>query len=384
MSTLLKNAHIVLDDRNEIEKGCLLIEGGFIQEVFDHEADIEADEAEDMSGLTLYPGFIDPHNHGAMGKDFICGAEAVSAVSEDAVKDGTTAFLASLTVLSHEGELEALKSLAGAKADKAVCLGIHMEGPYLSKEYKALMDERYLRDPSIEELNEMIEASSNRIRTMTVAPERKGMDAFIPYLCKKGIIPMIGHTACTCQQALQARTWGAKGFTHLYNAMSQHTHRNPGCATAAFLADDMYKEMILDGFHTDTDVVRMTYKEMGPEQIIMITDAMLAKGMKDGVYTFSGLKCRKEGIHVRVVETGRIAGSAFGMIDAVRFVSDLVHPSPIEICAMTSHNAAVLLKDEGRGNLNKNARADIAVLDDQLNVIETYVAGRSVYRRKQS
>lgn len=382
MRTLLKNAHIVLDDRNEIEKGSLLIEEGRIQDVFDHAADIEAEMTEDMSGMTLYPGFIDPHNHGAMGKDFISGAEAVKAVSEDAVKDGTTAFLASLTVLSHEEELKVLKSLAEAETDKAVCLGIHMEGPYLSAQYKALMDERYLRDPSIEELNEMIEASSNRIRTMTVAPERKGMDAFIPYLCEKDIVPMIGHTACTCQKALEAQAWGAKGFTHLYNAMSQHTHRNPGCVTAAFLADDMYKEMILDGFHTDTDVVRMTYKEMGPEQIIMITDAMLGKGMKDGEYTFSGLKCRKEGIHVRVIETGRIAGSAFGMIDAVRFISDLVHPSPKELCAMTSHNAAVLLKDESRGNLNRNARADIAVLDDQLNVVQTFAAGKSVYRRQ--
>lgn len=382
MKILLKNADLVLDSWNEIPHGSLLIENGKVAEVFtkDEYPKADAQKEIDCQGNTVYPGFIDLHVHGACGKDFIQGSESIPSASLNMAQDGTTAFLASLTVQSFEESITALRSLSSHQEQGAVCLGVHMEGPYLSAQYKALMDERYLRDPSIIETDAMIQASGNTIRTMTVAPERKGMREFIPYLCRNHIIPMIGHTACTCQQAEQAHLWGAAGFTHLYNAMSQHTHRDPGCVTAAFLHEDMMKEMILDGFHTDSKVVEMTYRCLGPRQIIMITDAMLGKGMPDGDYIFSGLKCLKEGIHVRVKETGRIAGSAFGMIDAFRFIDHLVHPTRPEMCALSSGNAAKLMKDPTRGNLNPGARADIAILSPDLQVEQVLVEGKTVYQ----
>ena len=153
-------------------------------------------------------------------------------------------------------------------------LGIHSEGPYLSKDYKAVMDDRFLRNPSIDELNEMME-HSNQIKVMTVACELEGMDTFIPY-ASKFITCMIGHTNSTAQQALHGLKLGAKGFTHLYNAMSQHSHRNPGCVTAAFLSD-AYSELICDGFHVHPDIIKATYKILGPQRIVLITDASLCR-----------------------------------------------------------------------------------------------------------
>lgn len=383
MKTLIKNADLILDSWSEMPGASLLIEDGFVSAVYGtgETCPEVADEVIDCNGDTVYPGFIDLHVHGACGRDFIQGKESVGPASLNMAEDGTTAFLTSLTVESPEDTLATLESLSQHREEGAVCLGVHMEGPYLSVQYKALMDERYLRDPSIEELQEMIEASHHTIRTMTVAPERKGMREFIPQLVKDHIIPMIGHTACTCEEAEQAHLLGARGFTHLYNAMSQHTHRDPGCVTAAFLHDDMIKELIPDGFHTDAKVVEMTYRCLGPYQIMMITDAMLGKGMPDGDYVFSGLNCHKEGVHVRVKETGRIAGSAFGMIDGFRFMSDLVHPSKPEMCALSSGNAARLLQDPTRGNLRPGARGDIAILSPALQVQRTMVAGKTVYQR---
>lgn len=379
MRYLLSNAHIVLDDHTEILNGSILIEDGMVSKIFPQAESLPEAENIDLDGKTIFPGFIDLHIHGAMGYDFITGGKAVEVASDNLAKDGTTAFLASLTVLSPKQTLETLESLKIHHETGATCLGVHMEGPYLSKEYKALMDERYLRDPSIEEMAEMITASNHTIKTMTVAPELNGMDTFIPYLVSQNIIPMIGHTAATCQEALKGLAWGAKGFTHFYNAMSQHTHRNPGCVTAGFLATDNYKEMISDGFHTDQDVVRMTYKYLGPKQIILITDAMLGKGLNDGDYIFSGLNCHKEGIHVRVKETGRIAGSAFGMIDAFRFIKQLVNPSAPELCALSSGNAAKLIGDNKRGNLHEGSYADIVIMDKNDQILATLNHGKPIY-----
>ena len=178
------------------------------------------------------------------------------------------------------------------------------------------MNETYLRNPVISELDEMLEANPKNIKVMTIAPEREGMEDFIPYLVRKSIVPMIGHTASSAKEALRGLELAAKGFTHIYNSMSQHTHRNPGCVTAALEHKNSYKELIMDGFHNDVEVVKASWRILGPEEIIMITDCMLGKGMPDGEYTFSELRCRKVGNTVRVIETGTIAGSAISMNDA--------------------------------------------------------------------
>ena len=312
--------------------------------------------------------------HGAIGKDFVIGKEAVNPVGISLLQDGTTGFLASLTVLSHEEELKVLKSLKDATSEGAEYLGVHMEGPYLSKEYKALMNETYLRDPVISELDEMLEANPN-IKVMTIAPERKGMEEFIPCLVSKSIVPMIGHTASSAKEALRGLDLGAKGFTHLYNAMSQHTHRNPGCVTAALEHKNSYKELIMDGFHNDVEVVKATWRILGPEEIIMITDCMLGKGMPDGEYTFSELRCRKVGNTVRVIETGRIAGSAISMNDAARFVKDNCNATARDIVQIGCVNPANLLKLDHVGTLNIGCKANIAVFDENYHTEMVYVNG---------
>ena len=267
-----------------------------------------------------------------------------------------------------------------ATSEGAEYLGVHMEGPYLSKEYKALMNETYLRDPVIFELDEMLEANPN-IKVMTIAPEREGMEEFIPYLVRKSIVPMIGHTASSAKEALRGLDLGAKGFTHLYNAMSQHTHRNPGCVTAALEHKNSYKELIMDGFHNDVEVVKASWRILGPEEIIMITDCMLGKGMPDGEYTFSELRCRKVGNTVRVIETGRIAGSAISMNDAARFVKDNCNATARDIVQIGCVNPANLLKLDHVGTLNIGCKANIAVFDENYHTEMVYVNGERKWQK---
>ncbi|MPM52604.1 N-acetylglucosamine-6-phosphate deacetylase [bioreactor metagenome] len=264
----------------------------------------------------------------------------------------------------------------------ALFLGIHEEGPYLSVEYKALMDERYLRDPSSSELDEMLEACGHRIITMTVAPERHGMDQFIPYLKKRNISVMIGHSAATSGDVQRALNNQADGFTHLYNACSQHLHRDPGVVTGAFLDDRSYCELICDGFHVHEDIIKMSYKYLTSRRIVLITDAMLGKGMPDGEFIFSNLLCQKEGTHVWVKATGRRAGSAFGMIDAVRFMLKTVNCTLNDIVQMACVNPAVLAKvADKKGRLAVGMDADICVMDQKQQILHTIIGSRIVYSR---
>ena len=173
---------------------------------------------------------------------------------------------------------------------------------------------------------------------MTVAPELEGMDKFIPYAISKGVKIMIGHTSASYEETKKALDLKATGFTHLYNAMSQHQHREPGVVTCALSEKNKFSELIVDGFHVHPAVVKATYNCLSADNIILITDASLTKGMPDGDYIFSNLSCRKIGNTVRVIETGRIAGSSITMLDAIKNMKKYCNCSLNKLAIMSSTN----------------------------------------------
>lgn len=342
----------------------------------------------DMHGLYLMSGMIDIHIHGSYGYDFIKDPKiAVKEVAEGLVKEGTTAFLSSLTVISHEDLCDLFDEYReiGTIKNGARFLGIHSEGPFLSKQYKALMNERYLRDHSAKEFKEMIERAGGLLKVMTVAPELEHFDDILDLAHKSDVRLMIGHSAASCKEAKEAIRKGVRGYTHLYNAMSQHTHRDPGIVTAALEGVGDYAELIVDGFHIDPDVIKVTYEVLGPNKIILITDAMLGKGMPDGEYVFSFLDCKKVGNTVRVIDTGRIAGSAITQLDAIRNMHDFTGASLVDLSKMSSYNPAKLLGIDDRvGSLAKGKSADIIAIDDDVTLHATFVDGKLVYQKEES
>ncbi len=365
--------------------GGMMINDDKIERVY-KEAEMASAEYENVKvisgeGKNLLPGLIDIHIHGSYGYDFIRDPQtAIEHVAKGLVQEGTTSFLSSLTVLSHEELCSLLNEYAYVvqSADNAHFLGVHSEGPYLSKDYKALMDERYLRDPSISECKEMQEAAHGLIKIMTMAPERKNTKELMAAF--PDISFMIGHSAASCDVALNALTYGAKGFTHLYNAMSQHSHRAPGCVTAAFLADHAYCELIADGFHVNPYVIQATWKILGAKRIILITDAMLGKGMPDGDYVFANAACRKSRNTVQVKATGRIAGSAITMLDAIKNMHKYCHCHLEDLVQMACVNPSVIAGvNQSKGTLEKGKDADFILLEDDLSLISTYVMGKEVY-----
>ncbi len=396
MKLLIKNAKIH-DGLHPEVAGAVWCEDGKITNILEEGNNLstyesQADEVLDLQGKHLMPGMIDVHLHGGYGHDFIEKArEGVDGVGKGLLEEGTTGYMASLTVIDHPTMISLLKEYAAIEPelihspDRATFLGVHSEGPYLSYDYKALMYPTCLRDASAKELEEMKEAAGGWLRIMTIAPEREGALEMIAREKEnpQGLTMMIGHSAATSQQAKDGLRAGAKGFTHLYNAMSPHTHRQPGCVTAALSDENCFCELICDGFHVHPDVVRLTYKILGPERIVLITDAMPGKGMPDGEYVFSKLQCVKKGNTVRVIETGRIAGSAITMMDAIRNMREFCQVSFDDLARMSGYNPACIAQvEDTKGSIEKGRDADLIVLDDEMNLCHVIVSGQEATLRQ--
>lgn len=389
--TIIKAKRIVSGDGLDIQEGYLVLNEGLIVKA----ADMDDGEVKSLfaqedteiiieNEMTIIPGMLDIHTHGAMGVDFIdIDEEKLMKVGKRFLMEGVTAFCTSTMVLIREKEKELLRTFGDLPELTAPrWLGVHLEGPHMNEKYHAMMDPRYLRKPSVEELLENVELTNHRLRMITMAPELEGAKEFIEACVANDVVVMLAHSNATSKQTTEALTWGVSGFTHLYNAMTQHTHRNPGMVTAALLNESTFKELIVDGYHIDEDVIKLTYRILGKDQIILITDAMPGKGLGDGEYEFGKLPCVIKDNKAYEKASGRIAGSTLGMNDAVRNIMNFTGCSLSDAVVMACLNPAKLLKTDNRyGSLSKGKVADFVLLDDDLNVCATYIDAKCVYRK---
>lgn len=377
---LIKHAHLIMDEHTELFDVNIYIENGKILEI----GQIINDNCKviDAKNNLVIPGMIDVHIHGSMGHDFTNGNQKViNEVSKDLIKDGVTGYLGSLTVVSHKKMMNILDNYSKViQPNGAIFHGIHAEGPYISMEYKAVMNPNYIRAFSENEFNEMIKYP-NLIKTMTYSPSIENANRLLELGIENNIAMMVGHTNATCKQALDAIKKGAKGFTHLYNAMSPHTHRDPGTVTAAFNSNG-YCELIVDKVHIHPEVIKMTYNGIGSSRIILITDAMNAKSLDDGLYQFSDLMILKKDRKAYVPETGRLAGSVACLNECMRNMKEITNASYPNLIEMACVNPAKLLKiDDHKGRLQIGYDADIAILDDNFNCIMTIINEEVVYKK---
>lgn len=388
MDSIFLSKLVVVGDDESIENAAVVVSEGKVKLIAK-----QTDEAivnlmkdpdvkvYDFKDQIIVPGFIDMHTHGGVGVDFIePSLEKVERVAACLASEGVTSFCTSTMVLSPEDEKELLAKLGSYSDIKhARNLGIHLEGPHMNPKYHAMMDLRYLRNPNIEEMKENLALSQGRIKMITMAPELEGSLEFIKFCNDEGITVMIGHTDATAQQALDGLKAGAKGFTHLYNAMSPHVHRNPGVVTAALMSDG-YCEFIVDGYHIDPKVVKVTYDAIGPDRIMLITDSMPGKKMADGLVEFGHQQCEVKDGKAFKVGSDRIAGSTIGMDDALVNMMEYTGCSLMDAVKMTSVNASKCLQvDDKIGSLHPGKFADMAVLNDDYKVVATFLEGNPTF-----
>ncbi|MFI5895353.1 N-acetylglucosamine-6-phosphate deacetylase [Actinoplanes sp. NPDC051513] len=323
----------------------------------------------------IVPGFVDLHCHGGGGHTFTTGdvAEARAAAAFHRAH-GTTTMLASLVSSPFELMREATREYLPLVKDRTIA-GVHYEGPYLSGARCGAQNPDFLRDPSIPELTELIKAGETQaVRMVTVAPELPGAAEAIAFLRQHGVLAAVGHTDATYAETEAGIAAGATVGTHLFNGMRPPHHREPG-PVIGLLDSIAVCELIADNIHLHPGMLAFAARSAGPDRAALITDAMDATGMPDGAYDLGGQEVIVADRVARLARNGSIAGSTLTMDAALR--NAVAAGIPLEdAAAMASTTPArVLGLDDEVGALEAGLRADLVVLDADLNVKRVMRAG---------
>lgn len=325
----------------------------------------------------LAPGWIDLQCNGALGQDFSDVAADFTAVPPFLAQSGVTGYLATVITAAPESypllldRLKGLRDLPGAQF-----LGVHLEGPFLNGDYRGAHNPDWLQgfsEPLIRSL------AVDPVRLITLAPELEGGLAACSEFLARGIVPAVGHSGADYTEACIAFTAGIGAGTHLFNAMPPLHHRAPGLAGALLERDAPPVGLIADGRHVHPAMIRLAWAARGPEGIFLVTDAVPAVGLPPGEYRLSGQRVRVEADAARL-EDGRLAGSLLRMNQAVANAAAWTGDLAGALRAASETPARVLGLSSHKGKLEPGYDADLLLLDDRLNVLETLVAGRTVYR----
>ncbi len=369
-----------------IENGIVMVNDGMIEYVGEEEKGNLASYNNVYKGEYIVPGFIDIHCHGGNGYDTMDSTyEVLKEISKFKAKNGCTGFLATTVTSSMKDTVKALKNISKyskqSPKEGAEILGIHLEGPFINVKQKGAQREDLIIPLSIEVMEKFIEKSNGLIKIVTYAPELDIDFKFTSFLNNKGIIPSVGHSFADYETIISAIRFGLKSSTHIFNQMKGIHHREPGTVGAILTEENLFAEIIADCIHVHPAIVNLLVKAKGVDKIIIITDAMRAAGLQDGIYDLGGLKVVVKNSEARL-ESGNLAGSTLTMNRAVKNMIEKVGINIKESVKMASLNSARLLGlDKDRGSLTPGKRADITILDDNFNVVHTIKKGSVIYSK---
>jgi len=379
MVVALVNARVLGDD-GLMDGRCVLLEGERILDVV-AESDPRcqaAAERRDLGGRLLLPGFIDSQVNGGGGVLFndAPSVEAIRAIGAAHRRFGTTGFLPTLISDDLDVVARAIAAVQGAlEAGVPGVLGIHIEGPFLNVARKGVHDPAKLRELEPSAVGLLTSLQGGRT-LVTLAPEMTTPE-IIAALVKAGVVVSAGHTNATYAEISAALRHGLTGFTHLFNAMSQLTGREPGVVGAALDDRNSWCGIIVDGEHADPVVLRIALRCKRHDRFMLVTDAMPGVGTNSTSFYLQGRKITVTGL-ICVDEDGRLAGSNIDMASCVRNAMKLLHLPLPEAVRMASRNPAEFLGlAHELGHIRAGYRANLVLADHELNVLETWIDGKS-------
>ena len=396
------NGQIVTPDG--ICHGTLLIEQGKIQEIRKEgqaseriQAAMQSGEAIDAQDSWVVPGFIDVHVHGAIGYDFTDeNLEAIEEVCRFHASHGTTSLLPTVRTQSNESILASLKSvgqainLAREKLETgmlqgALPLGIHLEGPFLSKAHRGAQREEFLQAPSLAKMKAWQEAADGKLKLVTLAPELDGAAEIIRWLVQQGIAVSAGHSGATYEEMKEGVAQGVRHMTHFYNGMRAFNHRDPGLLAAGWLDEHVSVEVIYDGHHVHDAAIELLLRLKSPDKILLVTDAVRPAGLPDGelVQEDGPRLFVKDGI-VRLA-SGTLAGSTLTMNQAFYHLIDRLGV-PIEKAVRLASEAPAKLTGNWprKGSIEQGKDADLVIITSSGEVQHTICEGQVIYKQGHS
>ncbi|HEY2360420.1 MAG TPA: N-acetylglucosamine-6-phosphate deacetylase [Candidatus Angelobacter sp.] len=365
-----------------IESPVVTVEDGHITALRSRsDAEVPAGQPLNFPDLILAPGFIDIHIHGGAGRDAMeADDSALTQIERQLVQHGVTAYLPTTVTASEKKILKALGGLGKLIAmvnknqGRAVPLGIHLEGPFISHEKRGVHPPQDLLPPSPQALERFWQAAAGNIRMMTIAPELPGAVETIQYARTLGVHSSLGHSNATYQEAQSGIAAGADHATHTFNAMRALDHRDPGILGAVLENDELTADIIADGIHVHPSVLSLFLRAKGADRAILITDAISATDMPDGIYSLGGLEVQVS--NGRCEYQGKLAGSVLTLDRAIRNVMNFAGWKLQQAIRLATLNPAQRLGiSDQRGLLAPGRRADLVVLTPEGNVVHTIIGG---------
>ena len=367
---ILKNAEF-FDENFNRAKGDIKIDGEHIGDI----GNFCDGEIFDCTGLTIVPGFIDIHIHGRSLADTCDSREDnVSVISESLVKQGVTSFCPTTMTLPYEQLQEHFSKVSEykGKEEGAYIHGINMEGPYISFEKKGAQNGDYVRKPDIEEFKKLNDICN--ISLVDIAPEVEGSLEFAKEISKMCTVSA-AHTSANYSQAAEGFKNGMSHATHLFNAMTALTSREPGVVGAVFDNDNVTAELICDGFHISPVTLRIAFKILGEDRTVVVSDSMKAAGAEDGEYDLGG-----QTVYVRegkaLLEDGTIAASTTNIFDEFKNLLSFGIDEKQALKSCTINPAKAIGKDKETGSIAVGKYADLCVLDKDRNIKAVFVKGK--------
>lgn len=345
----------------------------------------EAETIELPENAIVVPGFIDQHIHGAGGSDGMDGTvKDISIIANTVAAEGTTSFLVTTMTQSPENITKAMVAVKEyreqAHTDGARVAGIHLEGPFIAAAFKGAQPLEYVAAPDVQTFDAYNEASGNAIRIVSLAPEVEGAEMLIRHLKEIGVVSSIGHTGAKYADIEKAMEAGASNVTHTYNAQSPLHHREIGVVGTAMLCDELNCELIADTIHVSVPAMRLLVKNKPADKISLITDAMRAKGLPDGVSELGGQVVYVKNGEARL-ENGTLAGSVLKMNRAVQNMVEKVGVPFTQAIDYATINPARMLKIDGEtGSIKVGKKADFTVLNENYDVLMTIRDGEVIYK----
>ncbi|HXM13302.1 MAG TPA: N-acetylglucosamine-6-phosphate deacetylase [Terriglobales bacterium] len=369
-----------------IERPVVLVEQGRVLEISDrnHRQVPPGVSISDFGNDVIAPGYVDLHIHGSAGFDVMDdAADALPAIERLLARHGVTSYFPTTVTAPMDATLRALDRLADAienralkNADdkaRALPLGIHIEGPFISHARRGVHPPEDLLAPTLPLFERLWQAARGRIRMMTIAPELESALEVIAEASRRGVCVSLGHSDADFDQAERGIAAGAWHATHTFNAMRPLDHRSPGILGAVLTDDRVSADIIVDGVHLDPAIVKIVADTKGLEQTVLITDATAATGMPEGRYHLGSFEVEvRDG---KCTMDGRLAGSVLTMDRAVRNLTRFAEWNLTDAVAAASRNPARVAHIENKGVLAVGADADFVVLNREGEVLRTFVGG---------
>lgn len=376
----------------------IMIENGKITNI----VDIFSGEYEDFTGAIIMPGFIDQHTHGWGRGSFLYenNEKSLRMMIEDQAKEGVTSFLATTftdSISSIHQSIDACNTVINNQNPGTELLGLHIEGPFINKEFKGAQKEEYCLEPDTELMKSFVErcVNKNQIKLITLAPELPNAQELVEYCVSENIQVAAGHTGASFEEIQKSVAWGVGGVTHMFSAMTGLHHREPGVAGAALYNPDLMCEFAKQtGITVRHEVFDITYRIKGPHRIIMTTDC-LGNGMQKEPYYHARrnvhfipqgdimIERHADGseIHHDLNDYNSIRNIEMSFIDSIKNMKRHTDIGWEDLALITSTNSAKYIHvDDRKGSIAVGKDADFTIITPEVDLVETIVKGISVHK----